>query len=113
MSENNENQLKIELKGDVAQGTYANLAIISHSSSEFIIDFARVMPGLPKAEVKSRMVITPENAKRLLFTLRENIVKYEQTFGPIRMPEEKSRSSKSTGNGSTYIPKLKDFNPDA
>ena len=110
MSENNENQLKIELKEDVAQGTYVNLAIISHSSSEFIIDFARIMPGLPKAGVKARMVMNPENAKRLLFTLRENVMKYEQTFGPIRMPEEKAaRSQQKSGSGSTYIPNIKDF----
>ncbi len=59
------NQLQIELKEDVAQGTYANLAVITHSSSEFIVDFVRVMPGMPKASVKSRIVLAPEHAKRL------------------------------------------------
>ena len=58
------NQLQIELKEDVAQGTYANLAVITHSSSEFIVDFVRVMPGMPKASVKSRIVLAPEHAKR-------------------------------------------------
>ena len=81
-------QLQIELKDEVAQGIYANLAIISHSSSEFILDFIRVMPGLPKAGVKSRLVLAPEHAKRLLRALEDNIAKYERTFGPIRMPEE-------------------------
>lgn len=82
------NQLQIELKEDVAQGIYANLAVITHSSSEFIVDFVRVMPGIPKAGVKSRIVLAPEHAKRLLRTLEENIGKYERTFGPIRLLDE-------------------------
>lgn len=86
--ENNNAQLQIELKEEIAQGTYANLAIISHSSSEFILDFIRVMPGMPKAGVKSRVILAPEHAKRLLRALEENIDKYEYAFGSIRMPEE-------------------------
>lgn len=82
------NQLQIELKEDVAQGTYANLAVITHSSSEFIVDFVRVMPGMPKASVKSRIVLAPEHAKRLLRALEENIGKYERTFGSIRLLDE-------------------------
>ena len=70
------NQLQIELKEDIAQGIYANLAVITHSSSEFIVDFVRVMPGMPKAGVKSRIVLAPEHAKRLLRALEENIGKY-------------------------------------
>ncbi|MDR0939749.1 MAG: DUF3467 domain-containing protein [Mediterranea sp.] len=85
MEEQNNNQLQIELKDDVAQGTYANLAIISHSSSEFIVDFVRMMPGLPKAGVQSRVILAPEHAKRLLRALEENIMKYERVFGPIRV----------------------------
>ena len=81
----NEGQLQIELKEDVAQGIYANLAIITHSSSEFILDFIRVLPGMPKAGVKARLVLAPEHAKRLLHALEENVAKYEQVFGPIRM----------------------------
>ena len=73
--ENNNGQLQIELKEEVAQGTYANLAIITHSSSEFILDFIRVMPGMPKAGVQSRIVLAPEHAKRLLRALQENIGK--------------------------------------
>ena len=84
------NQLQIELKEDIAQGTYANLAVITHSSSEFIVDFVRVMPGMPKAGVKSRIVLAPELAKRLLRALEENIGKYERTFGAIRLLDEQS-----------------------
>ncbi|HER08798.1 MAG TPA: DUF3467 domain-containing protein [Bacteroides sp.] len=78
------NQINIELKEDVAQGTYSNLAIITHSSSEFVLDFVRVMPGIPKAEVKSRVILTPEHAKRLLNALTDNIQKYEKSHGPIK-----------------------------
>jgi uncharacterized protein (DUF1778 family) len=78
------NQINIELKEDVAQGIYSNLAIITHSSSEFILDFVRVMPGIPKAEVKSRIILTPEHAKRLLHALGENIEKYEKMHGSIK-----------------------------
>ena len=83
--QNPNNQLQIELKEDVAQGTYANLAIITHSSSEFILDFIRVMPGIPKAGVQSRVILAPEHAKRLLRALEENIAKYERVFGPVRL----------------------------
>lgn len=76
--------LDIELGQDVAQGVYANLAVITHSSSEFVLDFVRMMPGLPKPEVKSRIVVTPEHAKRLLATLQENITKYEKSYGKIK-----------------------------
>ncbi len=85
--ENNENQINIELSAEVAEGIYSNLAIISHSSSEFVIDFIRIMPGLPKAPVKSRIILTPEHAKRLLFALQENIAKYEQQNGKIKIDE--------------------------
>ena len=69
--QNNNGQLQIELREEVAQGTYANLAIITHSSSEFILDFVRVMPGIPKAGVQSRIIVAPEHAKRLLRALEE------------------------------------------
>ena len=73
-----ENQkMEIDLGEDVAQGNYINLAIIAHSVSEFIIDFATVLPGVPKAKVKSRVILTPEHAKRLLLSLQENITRYE------------------------------------
>lgn len=82
-----DNQFQIELKEDIAEGTYSNLAIIAHSTSEFVIDFVRMMPGVTKAKVKSRIVMTPEHAKRLALALQDNIIKYENQFGEIRLPE--------------------------
>ena len=84
---NKDNQLQIELKEDVAEGTYANLAIIAHSTSEFVLDFVRMMPGVNKAKVKSRIVMTPEHAKRLALALHDNLMRYEAQFGEIRLPE--------------------------
>jgi hypothetical protein len=84
----NPNQINIELSEDIAEGVYSNLAMIAHSNSEFVIDFIRLMPGVPKAKVKSRIVITPEHAKRLLYALKDNIQKYEDTFGPIKRNDE-------------------------
>jgi len=83
----NQNQINIELKEEIAQGIYSNLAIISHSSSEFILDFIRIMPGIPKAEVKSRIILTPEHAKRLLLALSDNIAKYEAGHGFIKLDD--------------------------
>lgn len=89
MNENkNEQGLQVELPQEVAQGEYANFAIITHSSSDFIVDFARVMPGLPKAQVKSRIILAPEHAKRLLGALQENIMRYEKEYGTIRIPNQ-------------------------
>ena len=86
MSENkNKNQMNIELSEEVAQGTYSNLAIITHSSSEFVLDFVRIMPGVPKANVKSRVILTPEHAKRLLLALQDNVDKFEKQHGPIKV----------------------------
>lgn len=79
-----QNQINIELDETVAQGIYSNLAVITHSSAEFIVDFIRIMPGVPKAKVKSRIVLTPEHAKRLMMALQDNINKFEATFGPIK-----------------------------
>ena len=83
---NNDGQLQIELTPEVAEGTYANLTIITHSSAEVVLDFVRILPGLPKASVKNRIVMAPEHAKRLLFALQDNIVKYEKNFGKINLP---------------------------
>ncbi len=77
-------QINIELGEDVAEGVYSNLAIITHSNTEFVVDFVRMMPGVPKAKVKSRIVLTPQHAKRLMNALRENIAKYESIHGPIK-----------------------------
>ena len=91
---NNQQQgLQIELTPDVAQGEYANFAIITHSSSDFVVDFARVLPGVPKAQVKSRVILAPEHAKRLLGALQENIMRYERTYGPIKLPQQEQKTS--------------------
>ncbi len=79
----NEKELSIELKPDVAKGSYSNLAIITHSHSEFIIDFASMLPGMPKPEVNNRIIMTPEHAKRLFIALQDNISKYEAQNGPV------------------------------
>ncbi len=78
------NQLNIELNEEVADGVYSNLAIITHSTSEFVVDFIRVMPGVPKAKVKSRIVLTPHHAKRLMQALNDNITKFEALHGKIK-----------------------------
>lgn len=83
-----QNQINIELSEEIAEGIYSNLAMIAHSNSEFVIDFIRLMPGVPKAKVKSRVIITPEHAKRFLSALKDNIEKYEATFGPIKRTED-------------------------
>ncbi len=89
------NQLNIELSEDIAQGVYSNLAVITHSSAEFVLDFVRIMPGIPKAKVKSRIILTPEHAKRLLGALQDNISKYEAVHGKIKNIE---------GGGAPNIP---------
>lgn len=93
-------QIQLELKPEVAKGNYSNLAIISHSHSEFVIDFATMLPGLVKPEISNRILMTPEHAKRLLNALTDNIGKYESQFGRIEL----SGSPKATFN-------LADFNP--
>lgn len=92
MNENKQHEIDIELNADVAEGHYSNLAIISHSTSEFIIDFAAILPGLPKAKVKSRIILTPEHAKRLLYSLEENISRYETNVGRIDIAQHQPRT---------------------
>ena len=77
-------QLNIELSEEVAAGTYANLAVINHSPTEFVVDYIQVMPGVPKAKVRSRIILTPQHAKRLLRAMAENIGRYENQFGEIK-----------------------------
>jgi hypothetical protein len=84
---NKGNQIDIELTEDVADGIYSNLAIISHSNSEFVVDFIRLLPGVPKAKVKSRIVLSPQHAKRLQLALSDNLRKFEASFGEIEMQE--------------------------
>ena len=94
MEENNKaanNEIQIELSEEMAQGTYANLAIISHSASEFIFDFIRVVPGTPKAKVQSRIIMTPDNAQRLFFALQDNLKKFGEQM-------QKAAESAKTAN---------------
>lgn len=88
MEETNENQLNIELTEEIAEGIYSNLAVITHSNAEFVLDFIRVMPGVPKAKVKSRIILTPEHAKRLLSALEDNVEKFEAVNGRIKLQPE-------------------------
>ena len=81
-------QINIELDETVAEGIYSNLAIINHSSSEFVLDFVSIMPGIPKAKVKSRIVLTPQHAKRLLNAIGENIHRFEAAHGEIKETEQ-------------------------
>ena len=118
--ENNKptNEIQVELSEEMAQGTYANLAIISHSSSEFILDFIRVVPGAPKAQVKSRVILTPDNAKRLLFALQDNLAKFEEQangktaklkilFLPSEVwkgkPDSRTENKKGRSTGATFF----------
>ncbi len=89
MNQKTDPSYQLELTGDVAFGNYSNLAVISHSPTEFIVDFARIVPGLTKAVVCDRIILAPEHAKRLLIALQENIMKYERTFGVIQMSKVK------------------------
>jgi hypothetical protein len=88
MSDTQPNQLNIEISEEIAEGLYANLAIITHSHAEFVVDFVNVMPGTPKSKVKSRIILTPQHAKRLMKALTENIAKFESVNGSIRDLEE-------------------------
>lgn len=89
MEEKKQNPISLEIKPEIAKGTYSNLAIITHSRSEFILDFATMLPGLPKPEIGNRIVMTPEHAKRLLNALQDNIIKFENQFGFIDLEGNK------------------------
>lgn len=85
-NKNNGQGMQLEIRPEVAQGIYSNFAIISHSHSEFVVDFASTLPGMPKPTVASRIVLAPEHAVRLLHALQENVMRYENTFGKIQLP---------------------------
>ena len=91
----NKNQLQIQLRPEVADGKYSNLAMIGHGSNEFLIDFIFAAPGMPQAPVVSRVIMSPENAKQLMFAITDNVKKYEAQFGEI-----KPRGGKNSGFGS-------------
>lgn len=94
----NSNEIQIELTDEVAQGIYANLAVISHSNSEFILDFIRVVPGAQKAKVKTRIILTPDNAQRLSFALQDNIRKFSEQL-------KAAQSNSKTANFEDFAPK--------
>ena len=100
---NGQKQLQIELKEETAQGVYSNLAMITHSSSEFVMDFISILPGMAKAQVKSRVIMSPEHAKRLMMALQDNVAKYEKAFGTIELK----------GRRETYMPPMSDFHGEA
>ncbi len=87
-------EMDIELDPQIAGGEYANLAIISHSPSEFVLDFAGMMPGLPKPRIKSRIILAPEHAKRLLMILQDNIQRYEAANGHIALSPTQAEEAK-------------------
>lgn len=101
MDNNNQNQqghqLQIDLSPEVAKGVYTNFQIISHSNTEFVLDFITMLPGLQKAQVASRVIIVPEHAKRLLAALSENVMRYEQEFGKIELPNQQPRTATPFG----------------
>lgn len=88
MNDQQPNQLNIEISEEIAEGQYANLVIITHSHAEFVLDFVNVMPGTPKSRVKSRIVLTPQHAKRLLHALSDNLNKFETEHGQVKDYEE-------------------------
>lgn len=85
-----EGGIDIDLDEQLAQGQYSNLAIISHSPTEFVVDFAAVLPGMPKAKVVSRIILTPEHAKRLMYSIQENVARYEKNHGSIEISQRGS-----------------------
>ena len=89
MKEKKTKQIKIELKEEIAQGNYVNLPIIGYSQAEFILDFIKVIPGIPKADVKSRIIMSPMHTKNLLLLLNAKIKEYERKFGKIELPKKK------------------------
>ena len=97
--QNPEGSIDVELSEEIAEGTYANLAMIAHSNSEFILDFIRLMPGVPKAKVKARIILTPEHTKRLLEALRENISRFEEAYGDINSSTDSFNGFPGSGFG--------------
>lgn len=102
MEDNNQvPDINLEIKQEIAVGKYSNLALISHSHSDFVLDFAAVLPGMPKPEVGSRIIMAPEHAKRLAAALQQNLMKYEQEFGKIDLGMQEERIVAPFGNGRT------------
>ncbi|MDE5844748.1 MAG: DUF3467 domain-containing protein [Muribaculaceae bacterium] len=102
MDNKNPNEIKIDISPEVAGGVYSNLAVISHSPNEFFVDFISLVPNMGPARVQSRVIMSPENAKNLMLTLRDNIAKYEKIFGEIK-PKQPVNPAPS-GKGPDDIP---------
>lgn len=102
MDKKPQNEIKIDIAPETAGGVYSNLAVISHSPNEFFIDFISLAPNMGQARVQSRVVMSPENVKNLMFTLRDNIAKYEKTFGEIK--QKRPLNPGPNGNGPDEIP---------
>ncbi|MFM1914133.1 MAG: hypothetical protein RIR51_1986 [Bacteroidota bacterium] len=98
-NQNDPNQLNIELPEDIAEGNYVNLAFIAHSQSEFVMDFIRILPGIAKGKVKSRVVMSPDHAQRFLMALKDNLKKYEETFGTISEIDDSKNNIPMNYNG--------------
>ena len=98
MANQKDNQLQIDISPEMARGVYSNFAIISHSRAEFTIDLAASLPGSPKAQVVSRVILAPEHAKRLLMALQENVMRYEKEHGPIVLESAPKPSTPRTAN---------------
>ncbi|HKP95837.1 MAG TPA: DUF3467 domain-containing protein [Fibrobacteria bacterium] len=97
--QNPQQQINIELSEAAADGIYSNLVLVSHSPSEFVIDFARLLPGPPKGKVHSRIIMTPMHAKSLIATLQENLSRYERNFGTIIPPAGQGPGGQRPGGG--------------
>ncbi len=100
------NNVEVDLDEKVAQGRYANLAIISHSPTEFILDFASMLPGMAKPKVNNRVILTPEHAKRLYQSLQENIARFEQNFGAIDSPTNQAQPNQDPFSILNNTPKI-------
>ena len=98
-NKNNQNELKIELTPEVAGGHYSNLAVIAHSPTEFCLDFINVAPNVQAARVQTRVIMTPEHAKNLLFALRDNLTKYEEVYGEIQRTVPRNQNQGNGNNG--------------
>ncbi len=98
MANQKDNQYQIEIAPEMARGVYSNFAIISHSRAEFVLDLAASLPGAPKAQVVSRVILAPEHAKRLLMALQENVMRYEKEHGPIALESTAKPSTPRTAN---------------
>lgn len=96
-------EIKVELSPEVAKGNYCNLAMIAHSGSEFFMDFITVAPNMPQARVQTRVIMTPENARNLFMALRDNLQRYERTFGEIKQKMPVNNNDNDGGLPNPFI----------